>query len=356
MADPRVQKLAEILVDYSTGVKEGDVVLITSSEAAKPLVKEVFRRVLKKGAYPRFLARWEELNEIFLREASEKQLGTLLDVDFEQYKSASVAINIDAPGNLKYLSNVDPERIALRQKTTRPIMDYVISGAVRWVVVNYPTSALAQEAEMSLAEYEDFLFNATNIDWQQMSREQDRIKELFDKADEVRLVGKQTDLRLSVKGRMAIKCDGHENMPDGEIFLAPVEDSAEGHILYDFPAIYMGKEVDGVYLEFKAGKVVTARARKNEDLLIALLDSDDGARFIGELGIGTNWGITRFTKDLLFDEKIGGTVHIALGNAYPESGGTNRSAIHWDMIKDMRSDGEIYLDGRLVQKDGRFIF
>ncbi|TAN62667.1 aminopeptidase, partial [bacterium] len=205
------------------------------------------------------------------------------------------------------------------------------------------------------SDLEDFLYGATNIDWNKVKKKEEKLKAVLDKASVVRIVGKDTDLTLSIKGRKAIACYGERNMPDGEVFLSPVEDSAEGHVYYEMPAIYQGREVLGIRLKFKRGKIIEARADKNEGFLNAMLDTDKGGRFLGELGIGTNYGIQKFSKDILFDEKIGGTVHLAAGRSYEEAGGKNVSAIHWDMIKDLRQSGAIYLDGKAIQKNGRFL-
>ncbi len=355
MQDPRIEHLAGILVGHSVDVQSGETVLICSNELARPLVEAVYKEVLIKGAHPVLKINFSTLAPLYYQHAAEEQLDKLLEIEELIYKHAGVLINIDAPGNVKDLSTVDPERLTRRARAMQPIKELIIADKLRWVLCHYPTQALAQEAEMSLLEYEKFLFGATNIDWPEQSRFQDRIKKIFDAGSRVRIAGPGTDLEFSIAGREGIKCDGHRNMPDGEVFYAPVEDSAEGYITYDFPAIYYGKEVDGVYLEFSKGRVVKASAEKNQSFLEKVLDTDPGARYIGEFGIGVNYGITRFTKDILFDEKIGGTVHLALGSAYPESGGKNISAIHWDMIKDLRSGGTIRLDGEEVQKNGKFI-
>lgn len=354
MKDSRVAALADILVNYSVEVKAGDVVLITGTELARPLVEEVFVRVLDAGAFPRLKLNLSTMLPLFFKHAKDRHLETLLDLDREEYAKADALINIKAPANVRELSSVDPKKISRRMKTMEPIKDIVMSGQVRWVLVNYPTQALAQEASMSLQEYEDFVFKATNLDWQEESKKQDKIKALFDRGSLVRIQGPGTDLKLSIQGRMGEKCDGHKNMPDGEIFYAPVEDSAEGYITYDYPAIFQGQEVDKVYLEFQKGVVVKATAEKNQGMLESVLELDEGARRLGEFGIGVNYGLDRFSKDILFDEKLGGTIHLALGSAYPQIGGKNKSAIHWDMIKDLRKGGSLTLDGKVVQKDGVF--
>lgn len=354
MKDPRIEKLADILVNHSTGVKPGETVLIGSTELGQPLVEVIYRKVLELGAFPRLKLTFSTLQPLYFASATDEQLDTLLEIEELDYQKAQALINIRAPGNTKELSGFDPSRMTRRSKATKPLQDWVVSGSVRWVVCNYPTQALAQEAEMSLFEYEDFVFGATNIDWSEQSRFQNKIKEAFDAGSEVRLLGPGSDLHFSIGGREGKKCDGQNNMPDGEVFYAPLEESAEGYITYDFPAIYYGQEVNNVYLEFKKGEVVKAAADKNQKLLEKVLETDEGSRRLGEFGIGVNYGIERFSKDILFDEKIGGTIHLALGNAYPEVGGKNQSAVHWDMIKDLRRGGTIHLDGKVVQENGQF--
>ncbi len=355
MKDPRISRLADILVNYSVEVKSGDIVLISGVELAKPLIEEVYVKVIEAGAFPRLKLNLSSLQALFFKHAKDKHVDTLLEIDELDYKKADAIININAPGNVKELSATDPKKISRRMKAMEPIKEYILGGGLRWVLVNYPTQGLAQEAAMSLEDYEDFVFSATNIDWHEHSKSQDKIKKVFDAGSEVHIQGSGTDIKISIENRVGEKCDGHKNMPDGELFYAPVEDSAEGYITYDYPAIFSGQEVDKVYLEFKKGLVVKATAEKNQALLESVLDTDEGARRLGELGIGLNYGLDRFSKDILFDEKIGGTVHLAIGSAYPEIGGTNKSAIHWDMIKDLRKGGSLYLDGKLVQKDGKFL-
>lgn len=354
MKDLRLTRLAEILVDYSTQVQPGEVVLIASTELAQPLVEAVYTLILERGAFPRLKLTFSTLQSLFYHQAEDRHLDTLLQIEELEYKNAQVLINIRAPGNLRELTGIDPSRMMRRAKTMQPLQEYLMSGQIRWVLCNYPTAALAQEAEMSLFEYQDFAFEATNIDWGEQRRFQEQVKAVFDAGSEVRLAGPETDLCFSIAGRQGVICAGKHNMPDGEVFYAPREDSLEGYVTYDYPAIYSGQEVDGVRLEFSKGMVVRASATKNQRLLEQVLATDDGARRIGEFGLGTNYGIKRFTKNILFDEKIGGSIHLALGRAYEESGGTNRSAIHWDMIKDLRRGGRIILDGRVVQENGAF--
>jgi len=236
------------------------------------------------------------------------------------------------------------------------------AGELRWVGTLFPTNAHAQDAEMSLSEYEDFVYGACLPDmddpvgyWRRFSAWQQRIVDWLEGKERVRVVGPETALRLSITDRVFINCDGRLNMPDGEVFTGPVEDSVEGHVYFSYPAIYQGREVAGIRLWFESGKVVKASAEKNEDFLLQMLDTDEGARYVGEFAIGTNKGITHFTRQILFDEKINSSFHMALGRSYPQTGGKNESTIHWDMICDMRTGGEIWVDDELLYKDGQFV-
>ncbi len=353
--DPRVEKLAEILVDYSVRAGKGDVVLVSVDIAGAPLAQAVYRRVLQRGGFPRLKVSLPGTRRIFFEEASDEQIATLLPIDLDECKASQCFISISAPENLAETANVEPTKQAARRRAMKPVSDWINESGVRWCGCNFPCHALAQKAEMSLEEYEDFVYGATNVDWAALSREQEEIKRLFDGGRQVRLIGEGTDLTFSIEGRPGVNCDGHYNMPDGEVFYSPVEDSAEGYVTFSYPAIYMDREVEGVRLTFSRGKAVEARAAKNEEFLLKMLDTDAGARRIGEFGIGTNRGIAKFTRDILFDEKIGGTIHLALGQSYPEAKGENDSAIHWDMIADLRQGGEIQVDGRTVQRNGEFV-
>ncbi|MCK4739246.1 MAG: aminopeptidase [Deltaproteobacteria bacterium] len=355
MADARIKKLAGILVNFSVKVKRGDVVAINAStELAKPLVLEVYKAVLLAKAHPIVNIGLEETNAIFYDLAEKSQLKHFPKIKHYEAKNIDCVISIAAPRNKKSLAGTDPKKIAERSKVTSPIRDLIVTKK-RWVICNFPTEALAQEGDMSLAEYEDFLYGATNIDWNKAKDMGNRIKKVLDKGKVVRIVGKDTDLTMGITGRKGIPCTGNYNMPDGETFLSPLEDTAEGHIFYEMPAIYQGREVTGIRLTFKKGKVIEASADKNEDFLLTMLDTDKGARYLGELGVAFNYGIKKFTSDILFDEKIGGTVHLALGKSYEEAGGKNKSAIHWDMIKDLRKGGTLFVDGKAVQKNGKFL-
>jgi aminopeptidase len=351
--DSRIEALARTLVHYSTELKKGERVLIQGTELAQPLAVAVYREAIKVGALPTVWASFEETGWVFYNEASDEQLGWLDPLLLEGARQIDAYISLRAPANLKMLSSVDPAKQVIAQKARRAFLDVVLGK--RWVIAELPTLALAQEAGMSLEEFEDFSFGAVSVDWPAMREELQRRKAQFEAAREVRILGKDTDLRLGVTGRTWITDEGKHNMPGGEIFTGPIEDSVEGEISYEFPAVYAGREVDGVRLRFKAGKIVDASARAGEAYLLQMLDADEGARRLGELGIGTNYGIQRHSKSVLFDEKIGGTVHLAVGRSYEETGGTNQSAVHWDMVKDLRTDGEIQLDGKTVQRNGRFL-
>jgi aminopeptidase len=353
VGDQRVDELARILVTYSTRIHAGETVLIRGGVAAAPLLLACYREALRAGALPVLWPDLDDAQRILLTEGADAQLDFLPRAHMVAVEDAQCVIRIDAPTNARALSQTDPARMVRLAKTTRPLREQVLRR--RWVLCQYPTEALAQEADMSLADFADFLFGATNRDWSAVRDFHQRLKERLEAGRELRFIGRDTDLTLGIAGRTWIPASGEHNMPDGEVFSAPIEDQVNGTIAYDFPAIHAGREVEGIRLTFRDGVIVDASARKNEAYLIQTLDADPGARRLGEVGIGTNERITRFTKSILFDEKMGGTVHLAVGMAYRETGGVNESAIHWDMIKDLRQGGAIYLDGKLLQENGRFL-
>jgi aminopeptidase len=365
MVDPRVQKLADILVNYSTAVQPGDWVLIMGHVLALPLVNEIAGLVLRAGGHPTVQLGADELDETRLREASDEQLRWISPVEKVIGEQCDVTINVRAASNTRALTGIDPRRQQIAQQARRELMQQrmqrAADGKLRWVLTQYPCPAYAQEADMSLREYEDFVYAATFADqdnpiacWQEIHTSQQRLVDWLKGKRQVAVRGPNIDMTLSIAGRTFINSDGRRNMPSGEIFTGPVEDSASGWVRFSYPAIHLGVEVEGVELEFKDGKVVAARASKNENYLLSQLDSDAGARFLGEFAIGTNYGIQRFTKSILYDEKIGGTLHMAVGAGYPETGSRNKSGIHWDFICDMRRDSEIRVDGELFYKDGQF--
>ncbi len=352
MQDQRLKKIADILVNHSTKIKKRERVIISSGVEAKPLVLELYKQIIKKGAYPKIKLGFTEMNYIYYKHASTTQLKHFPKITFQELKQCHAMITIGSNNNIKSLSNIDPKKIAIREKILDPFRPVHLSK--KWVLFYYPTPALAQEAEMSIEEMEDFIFNACLIDWKKQEKKQRKLKSILDKGNKVRIIGNKTDISFSIKGRQAIMDYGINNMPGGEVFMAPVETTTEGHIYYEFPAIKQEKEVTDVYLEFKKGNVVKFSAAKNEKLLKSMINLDKGARRLGELGIGFNPKIKKFVKSTLFDEKIQGTIHLALGNAYKEGGGKNTSALHWDMIKDLRKKGEVRVDNKVILKNGKF--
>ncbi len=355
MINPQIKKLASILVNHSVKVNKGNIIKVNCGIEGQELGLEVCRLILKKGAIPSFNLIPENYAYMYYKNANVDQLNQFPKIALYEARNIDGIISIGAKQNTRELANIDPKKIAIRQKMTHKISE-VILKTNNWVGCEYPTNALAQGADMSLDEFENFVFGATNIDWKKASKKQDKLKKILDCGKQVRIVADDTDITFSIDGRQGMKCDGHRNMPDGEVFIAPVEDTTEGYINYTYPVIRGGKEVIGVYLEFKNGKVVKAKAEKNEQFLKEMIKTDKGASYIGEFGIGVNYNIKKFVKQILFDEKIGGTIHLALGMAYKEGGGKNDSAIHWDMIKDLRKGGAIYIDGKCIQRNGKFTF
>lgn len=364
--DPKVQNLAKILVGYSTQVKEGEVVSIDGENAAAPLLLAVYEEVLKAGGNPVLNVALDGQIAAYFKHASDKQLEWISPFAEWMVDHADVRIAIGATTNTRELSGVPPERQSLRQSVTGDLMTRAMkrsaAGDFRWVYTIFPTSAYASEAEMSLADYEDFYYGACLADdgdpltaWKRASEETERLAEWIEGHEEVRITAPGTDIKLGIAGRKFIPCVGDHNMPDGEFFTGPIEDATEGEVSFHLPAVIGGREVSGVRLKFEAGKVVDASADRGEEFLIAQLDTDEGARTLGELGIGTNYGIDRGTREVLLDEKIGGTIHMAFGQAYPESGGTNESAVHTDLVCDLRLGGKMEVDGVVMQEDGKFI-
>ena len=366
MHDPRVEKLADLLVNYSVAVRPGDRVCIISPEIARPLTDALFAATLKAGGFPMVMLPQQQMAEIMFKYGSKEQIEYVhkpLAVVTEEY---DCRISVLAEENTRSLSRIDPQKAAWHSAARRHLMKTMMqrsaSGEFRWTVAPYPTNAMAQDADMSLDDYADFLFGACVPDlndpvgyWKKFSAKQQRVIDWLADKETVHITAPDTDIRFNIKGRKWINCDGKKNMPDGEVFTGPVEDSAEGHVYFSYPAINQGHEVTGVRLWFKKGRCVKATAEKNEDYLNKILDIDSGARYLGELAIGTNKGIKAFTREILFDEKIGGSFHMALGAGIPESGSKNESAIHWDMVCDLRQGGEIKVDGELLYKNGEFV-
>ncbi len=363
--DARTGRLAQLLVNYCVAVRPNDWVLIRADLLGLPLVEQVLAQVLAAGGRPTVQLLDERLDEIVLKHAGDEQLGWLSPVEQLQAERVDARITIRAARNTRGLSGVDPERQRALQNAQRPInqlyMQRAAAGDHRWTLALFPCQAYAQEADMSLAEYEDFVYAATYADqpdpvacWQRVHDRQQRLVEWLAGKSQVTVQGPNVDLSLSIAGRSFVNSDGRRNMPSGEIFTGPVEDSAEGWVRFTYPALRGGREVEGVEFHFAQGRVVRASASKNEAYLLSQLDSDEGSRFLGEFAIGTNDQIGRFTKNILFDEKLGGTMHLAVGAGYPETGSRNRSSVHWDFICDMRQDSEIRVDGELFYQNGKF--
>jgi aminopeptidase len=365
--DPRLASLATLLVDYSLGLREGEVVRINSSDAAAPLILALQRVAITRGAHAYSNVALEGLAEILTAEGSRAQREFVSDLAYREVDRLDAEITIWSEANTKSFSRADPEArgqvyAAERSLVTRR-WERIDRGEMRWVGTLMPTNGHAQDAEMSLREYEDFVFRACHVDgdqdpvahWRSVADELTaRAAELTD-TREIRIVGPDTDVRLGVSGRTWQPSYGTHNMPDGEVFTSPVETETEGEIRFTLPAVFYGREVEDIRLRFEGGRVVDADARSGADYLRTLLDTDGGARVLGEFAFGLNYEIDRWTRNILFDEKIGGTVHLALGSSFEDCGGKNDSALHWDIICDLREEGEIYADGDLVWRAGHFL-
>lgn len=355
MTDSRDSRLAELLVDTCVGVQPGWQVLVLSSPQARPLVEEIAGLIGRRGAYANirlgFGGTFGALS--WVKEAPLELLATPSEIDRHALMTCDAIIQVQAPENTREGAGVDPVRLQTLQQGFQPALERLTNGDVPWTGCQYPTPALAQEAGMSTGDFADFLYGACLLDWDAERERMQRYADRFDAAETVRIVGAETDLTLSIAERRMEVDAGGKNIPGGEFFTSPLEDSAEGVIAFtEFPAVYAGRELQGIRLRFEGGRVVDASADTNEEFLLQMLDSDEGARFLGELGIGCNPGITQYMRNTLFDEKIDGTIHLALGKGITEVGGTNESAIHWDIVKDLRDGGRLELDGVVVQQDG----
>jgi len=366
LIDSRLVRLAQVLVHYSLNVQPGNLVAIHGGLEAIPLLREVYRETLRAGGHPQFNLEVEEAREIYLKEANDEQLDFVSPVTHLINERYDCLLYVDAETNTRRLSRVDPERAARRRKAHEAVdtiwSQRAAQGLMCWCYTQYPTQAYAQDAHMSLEDYYEFIFNAGMLNdpdpvarWQQMADQHKTLIACLRGCKQVRILGEDTDLVLSVEGRPFLACDGHVNFPDGEIYCSPVEDSAKGIIRFTLPTSYEGRVVDDIRLRFEHGRVVEAHAATAEDYLLSMLNIDEGARRIGEFAFGTNYSIHEATRNILYDEKIGGTIHLALGRSYPESGGLNVSAIHWDMICDLRQQGEVWADGELFLKNGKFV-
>jgi aminopeptidase len=355
--DPRVVQYADLLVERCLAVQPGWQVLIRSQPAARPVLEEVMGLIARKGAYPLLRMNFSlwPLDEIWIAHAPEELAAELSPIDVYAADHMDARITMEAPDNTRGASAVTPQRRALARRASAPFFRRTMTHQIPWVSCQFPTNGLAQEAGMGLAAFEDFFYAACLRDWDQEAKSMERLNERFDEADRVRIVGEDTDLTLSLAGRRGEVDGGVTNMPGGEFFFSPVENSAEGTILFDIPTDMDGGAVDRIRLTFRSGRVEDAHAEEGEETLLAALAIDEGARFLGELGIGCNKGITRPARNILFDEKMAGTIHLALGQSYTHIGGKNVSSLHWDLIKDLRKGGRIELDGEVVQENGTWL-
>jgi len=363
--DPRISRMAKVLVEYSLEVKPGWVVTISASTGALPLVQAVYRCVLEAGGHPYVLLDSPSSVEMLLRFGSSEQLTYIDPYRLLMLEKSDAILDITAAENTKALSSIDPERQALYQQGRKPLlarsMARITEGRPRCLTL-FPTHAYAQDAEMSLDEFQEFVFRACMLDgdeepaerWRQLSLEQQRIVDWLTGKRQVHVEGPGTDLTMSIEGRNFVNSDGKRNFPSGEVFTSPVEETVRGHITFSYPASHAGRTVQGVRLSFEDGQVIEHSAEHGEDYLAAMLKLDEGASRLGEFAIGTNRGVDRLTRNVLFDEKMAGTIHCALGNAYPHAGGTNMSAIHWDMVTDMRQ-GRVTVDGVTLYENGEFV-
>ncbi|MBR9706369.1 aminopeptidase [Candidatus Pacearchaeota archaeon] len=353
--DPRTRKLAQLILKYSLKVLPDTNVMISGGIEAQEFILELYKQVILQGAYPLVNITLPGMTDFYYKHASDKQLKKFPDLRMHTVKNAKFYVGIDTTTNTRSLSNCDPKRIAERMKITRPISNYVCNekDKIKRVTVGFPCMALAQEGEMSLNEFENFVYSACLQDWKKLGKKLDKIKKKFENGRGVHLIGPNVDLKFSINHKNCVADKGEENMPGGEVFMAPVRESLNGWIKFEYPAIYLGQEVSGIFLRFELGKVIEASATKNEKLLQTVLETDENASYVGEFGIGLNPGITKYTRNLLFDEKIEGTIHLALGMAYKDNGGGNDSAIHWDIVKNMRK-GKIILDKKVVCDKGKW--
>jgi aminopeptidase len=367
MINPMYEKLARVAVNFSINVKEGNRVALVGPVLAKELFQALYVEILKAGGHPFIHAELEGIPELKFKYSSDKQLTYVDSVVKQIYLEFDRIIQIQAEYNTNRLATVNPQKLALSQSTEemRELMtkfqERTTNGELKWVIVPFPCEALAQDAEMDIFTYSEFVANALHIDkedpvkeWENIRENQAKIIEYLDKVEKIHVLGDDTDLILSTKGRTWTNCYGDQNLPDGEVYTGPVEDSVNGHIRFTFPGIYQGREIKNIYLEFKEGKVINYTADKGEDLLKEILQVENANR-IGEFAIVTNYGVKKFTKNMLFDEKMGGTLHCALGLGFEETGSKNMSTIHWDILKDMKPPGsKVIADGEIIYEEGQW--
>ncbi len=367
MSNSLWEKYAKVLVDYSVKVKKGELTIIrTDSYQSQPLVKEIYKQVLLRGGFPVVRMGVEGLNELYIKNADDEQLEYIDPMTELEYDKAKNLISIGAPLNVKNMAKADSKKLAKRSNTMKHLTEKMLkryaAGDLNWVIADFPTNALAQEANMSLDDYTDFLIKACYLHldnpvekWVEIGEKQQKIAEFLNKKSKIRIEGEKTDITFNVSGRIWKSCSGECNFPDGEVYTSPIEDSAQGQIYFDFPQIYRGNEAQKVLLTLKNGKIIEAKAEKGEEYLNNMLDTDEGSRFVGEIAIGTNEMIQEVTGNILFDEKIGGSIHMAAGASYPDTGGKNVSGLHWDLIKNMKNGGKIYADDELIYENGKFL-
>jgi aminopeptidase len=359
-------KLARVITEYSTEIKQGDFVVIIGSPKAIPLINALFEAVLKRGGHPTTVIGLPSLTEILVETGDEKQLEFINPAQKLIYEEADVIMQIEAPTNMKLLAQADPAKLAIMQKASGPVLQRLIERigeeSIRWVMMPWPTDAIAQQTEMGTRAYAEFLYRACGLHhedpvayWQGVQDRQLRLVEYLSDKSHAEVRGPGIELSFDFEGRSWVSAHGKLNFPDGEIFTCPIENSVQGQVSFNLPTFYVGKEMAGVELEFKDGDVTSAKAVKGEGFLLANLDLDEGARRLGEFAIGTNFGVDRVTGSTLLDEKIGGSIHMALGAAAPGTGGENASQIHWDMVHDMKDGGEIEIDGEMIYKQGEFL-
>ena len=364
--DARIMKHAEVLTSYSLALQENETLMINADVTSLPLAKACYQAALNAGAHPKVRIGWGDLSELLLREGNNDQLQFIHEFDLTAVRTFDAFLTLIGTENTRSLTNIDPHRMQTfsrgRQQLQKLYQQRLAAGKLRWCGTMFPTQANAQEANMSLSEFEDFVYSACKLDendpmtaWKYVEKEQQKSCDFLNRKSEMRIVAEDTDISLKIAGRNWVNCCGKVNFPDGEIFTAPLEFSVEGHIRFSFPAIFQNREIEDVRLWFKEGKVCRATAAKGEDFLQQILDTDEGSRYVGEIAIGTNYSITRFVKHMLFDEKMGGTVHLALGRSIPEAKGVNQSVIHWDLLCDMKNGGSIFADDELIYQNGKFL-
>lgn len=366
MNQAQLKKMAHTMIHYSLKLQKGDWFVIRCHPIAKSLAKEVYKEALAVGAHPQVWFEDQEFDELFYKHATDEQLTYIDPISKLRIENLDALLFIQGSENTKALANVPSEKmvksIQAKKELNNIYFERADSGALKWCICQFPTNSAAQDAEMSREEYEEFVFNACLLNeedpvqaWTNLRDHQAKIIDYLSDKKELRFKSLDTDLTLSVDGRTWINSSATNNFPSGEVFTSPIEDSANGVIRFSFPGVFMDKPIEDITLTFEDGKVVDAKAKAGNELLQQVLDTDEGARFLGECAIGTNYGIQNFTKNILFDEKLGGTIHLAVGRGFGEAGGKNVSSIHWDLICDMKEGGEIYADGELFYKDGKFI-